>query len=160
MGRDQGPGPWGGPAHKTQIVQPRPGSGVSGGLQGCVPRLILSNDLSLTDSDRLRSNLKIAPRHPVPPPPGGRSGGGRCASGVCNRCPSAVQALSKHCPSLVQADHFCVQARLGHTPDPLCFCHFEVTKSLPKFPFYNIKRDQDIKNGGQNRAWPPAGQAF
>ena len=69
-------------------------------------------------------------------------------------------ALSKHCPSLVQADHFCVQARLGHTSDPLGFCHFEVTKSLPKFPFYNIKRDQAIKNGGQNNAWPPAGQAF
>ena len=34
--------------------------------------------------------------------------------------PSAVQAQSKHCPSLAQADHCCVQARLRHTSDPLC----------------------------------------
>ena len=77
---------------------------------------------------------------------------------VGQRCPSAVQALSKHCPSSVQAGHFRVQARLGCTSDPLGFCHFEVTKSPPKRPFYNIKRGQHIKKGAGEGRWCSTGQ--
>ena len=77
---------------------------------------------------------------------------------VGQRCPSAVQALSKHCPSSVQAGHFRVQARLECTSDPLGFCHFEVTKSPPKCPYYNIKRGQHIKKGAGEGRWCSTGQ--
>ena len=56
----------------------------------CGPRLILSNDLSLTDSVRRRSNLRFAPGHPAHPPPG--DGGWRGGRAVRQRCAGGAPA--------------------------------------------------------------------
>ena len=61
--------------------------------------------------------------------------------------PSALQALSKHHPSLLQAPLFSLQARFWSMANTLCFCYFRACESPPKYPYYNIKREKDVKRG-------------
>ena len=69
----------------------------------------------------------------------------RQAAEVIKVCFHAVQALSKHHPSLVQAGPFSVQAREWCMSKPVRVCRFGGTRSPPKCPSYNIKNEEDRK---------------
>ena len=61
--------------------------------------------------------------------------------------PMSIQALSKPCASPIQAATFCIQASETDMAAAQVLTRLEVLKRPPKYPYYNIKREKDVKRG-------------